>query len=320
MTGYTRRHVLAGLAAAGALRLEAAEAPNRFRGAFPIMATPFTEANEVDYDDLRREVDYLERCGVQGMVWPQLASEYVHLTKAERLRGMEVIAGAAKGRKPALVLGVQGANTEAMLEYAEAARKLSPAAVIAIPPTEAKSLDDYRAYYRALCRAVSVPVFIQTSGAAKGIVPTVEMIVELAKEFPNFGYVKEEVEPIVDRLLQLKQHRPLIKALFSGSSGWPYQMRLGFDGMMPGSPYADIYAQLWELHERGRMVEVRALFGKLLLMTTLEQQVPGMRMYMMKKRGVFKTLRSRRSEFKGSPEAIREIDETYLVLKKYWRT
>ena len=35
---------------------------------------------------------------------------------------------------------------------------------------------------RALYRAETLPVFIQTSGGAMGIVPTVEMIVELARE------------------------------------------------------------------------------------------------------------------------------------------
>jgi hypothetical protein len=112
------------------------------RGVFIIMATPYTESDAVDYEDLAREVDFLDRCGVQGMVWPQLASEYSRLTKEERLRGMEAIGKAAKGKKPALVLGVQGPNKAAALAYLEKAESVGPDAIIAIPPTEAKSLDD----------------------------------------------------------------------------------------------------------------------------------------------------------------------------------
>jgi hypothetical protein len=96
-------------------------------------------------------------------------------------------------------------------------------------------------------------------------------------------------------------------------------MRLGFDGMMPGAPFADIYAQLWELHEAGRERQVRELFSRLLLMTTLEAQIPGTRLYVMKKRGVFKTLVSRRSEFKPTPEAVQEIDESFALLKPFLR-
>src|SRR5213595_3762785 len=148
---YTRRQLLAGLSVAAlGPRLPAAGTPGKpMRGVFIIMATPYTESDAVDYEDLAREVDFLDRCGVQGMVWPQLASEYTQLTRDERLRGMETLAKAAKGKKPALVLGVQGANKTAALAYAEKAQSLAPDALIAIPPTEAKSLDDFRDYYRA---------------------------------------------------------------------------------------------------------------------------------------------------------------------------
>jgi 4-hydroxy-tetrahydrodipicolinate synthase len=285
------------------------------RGAFPILATPYTETQAIDYDDLAGEVEFMVRCGVQGMVWPQSASEYTQLTKQERLKGMEVLANAARGKRPALVLGVQGANTEEMLEYARHAESLEPDAVIAIPPAKGKSIDDFRVYYRALCQIARRPVFIQTSGGPHGIEPSVVFIVELAREFPNFGYVKEELG--MPRMLELAKYRPAIKALFSGTGGWPYEMRLGFDGMMPGCPYADIYAQLWTLHENGERDKVRELFSKLTLMTTLEQQIPGMRLYVMKKRGVFKTLVSRRTEFKATPEAIGEIDETFAMLRPH---
>src|SRR6185436_20820103 len=146
---YTRRQLLAGLSVAAlGPRLPAAGTPGKpMRGVFIIMATPYTESDAVDYEDLARQVDFLDRCGVQGMVWPQLASEYTQLTKEERMRGMEVLGRAAAGRKPALVPGVQGSNTEQALEYLKHAEKLGPDAVIAIPPKEAQSLDNFREYY-----------------------------------------------------------------------------------------------------------------------------------------------------------------------------
>src|SRR5215470_18051149 len=113
----TRRQWISGLAATAAARgLGAAIQPDKpMRGVFIIMATPYTESDAVDYEDLAREVDFLDRCGVDGMVWPQLASEYSKLTREERLRGMEAIGKAARGKKPALVLGVQGPNKAAAL-------------------------------------------------------------------------------------------------------------------------------------------------------------------------------------------------------------
>lgn len=273
----------------------------------------------MDYEDLAAEVNFMDRCGAHGMVWPQMASEYTHLTRDERLRGMEVLAKSARGKRPVLVLGVQGPNTEAALEYAHRAEELGPDALIAIPPTEAKSIDDFREYYRALGRVTKRPFFIQTTGGAKGIVPDVKLLVELAREFPNFGYIKEEYSPVIQRMTELAEHRPDIKGVFSGNAGVGllYEMRLGFDGTMPGAPYADLYAQIWDLYHQGEERRARDLFAMLLLMINLDERIPGTRQYMMKRRGVFKTIVSRAREVKLSPAAIREIEFNFEALRPY---
>lgn len=294
------------------------------RGAFIIAATPYKDApgKPIDFDDLTGEVDFLDRCGVQGMVWPQMASEFSSLTKDERMQGMEALAKAAKGKKPALVLGVQAPNQAEMLEYAAHAEKLEPDAVIAMPPSEATSLDEYKAYYTALCKLAKRPVFIQTTGGAKDLEPPVEMIVELAREFKNFGYVKEEAKPVIERLTELAKYRPdPIKTVFSGAAGkgWTYEMRLGFDGTMPGAMFADVYALLWELHEKGDLDQLREVFSKLLLMINLDQQIPGVRNYTFQKRGIFKTSISRRGDYSWTDAQKAEIDWNLEGLRPYFR-
>ena len=299
-----------------------ADTPKAMRGAFIIMATPYTEAKKVDYEDLAGEVDYLDKSGVQGMVWPQFASEYPYLTKQERFRGMEVLAKAARGKKPALVLGVQAPNTEQMIEFARHAETVEPDAVIAMPPKEATSLDDYRRYYSELCKLAKRPVFIQTTGGAEDIEPTVEFIVEVAKEFPNFGYIKEEYRPVMERMLKLAEHRPnVIKSVFSGASGrgWPYEMRYGLDGTMPAASYADVYALLWELHEKGDRDKIREVFSKLMLMINLNAHIPGVRNYILKRRGIFKTTKARRADYTWSEDAVAEIEHNFAALEPYLR-
>src|SRR3954453_20090743 len=116
---YTRRECLmlaaAGIVTRGGVRAAGAagagEAAKPMRGAFMILTTPFTAAGAVDWEDLVREVEFCDRCGVHGIVWPQGSSGVRYLTTAERMRGLEVLAKAARGKKPALVLGVQGKDT-----------------------------------------------------------------------------------------------------------------------------------------------------------------------------------------------------------------
>lgn len=320
----TRRSLLAGLGST-ALILSAplrAQTRKSFKGIFPIVATPFTSSKPVDYEDLANEVEFLDRCGVHGMVWPQLASEYQSLTKEERLHGMETLARAHRGKKSALIFGVQGETKEVAVEYTRHAEKLEPDALIAIPPKQAKTLDDYRDYYGAFARATERPVFLQTTGGAPGLEPKIAFLVDLAKEFPQLGYVKEEWSPVIPRMLELASHRPAIKSVFSGSGGrgMMYEWRLGMDGTMPGSPYADLYVQVWDAYEAGDKDKAREIFSKLLLMLNCENQVEGTRQHIMKKRGVFKTTVSRLRTFTLTPEAIAEIEYHWQGCKPYMKT
>jgi dihydrodipicolinate synthase/N-acetylneuraminate lyase len=335
--GWTRRECLAAFASAaiaphvrlGATAGAEPAASKPMRGAFMILSTPFTEAGAVDWADLEREARFVDACGAQGLVWPQGSSEVASLTREERLKGMEILAGGSRGRKAALVLGVQGRDVAEMREYALRAEALAPDAMIAMPPSGAKSLDDYRGYFRALGALTRRPVIIQTSGGAKGLTPPVDMMIALAQEYPHLGYAKEESEPLIERMKTLVSHRPPMRSVFGASfgSGWLYEMRLGLDGVITGNAmYADLMARIWELHVRRQSAELRDAFSKFLLMRNLSQQIPGADLYVMKKRGVFKTMMTRRGAAPGSgrarsitisPEEAAEIDDRFDALKPY---
>ncbi|MCP5109901.1 MAG: hypothetical protein GY953_03605 [bacterium] len=321
--GMTRRELVGGLGAfAVAAGLPARAAGTKpLRGIFPIVATPYTESKAVDYDDLRTEIGFLDRCGVHGMVWPQLASEYYKLTKKERFQGMEVIAEAHRGKKAALVFGVQGVNREEALEYVKQAERLGPDALIAIPPREAWTAGDFREYYRAIAQATERPIFMQTTGGSRKVVPKIELLLELMREFPHLSYIKEEVQPIVERMIELKKHPEAVKGVFSGGGGrgMMYEMRLGMDGTMPGSPYSDLYVQVWDAYQAGKHAKARDVFSKLLLMLNCDRQVAGTRQYIMKKRGVFKTTVSRLRDYKYTPEAIAEIEHNWAACRPLLR-
>jgi dihydrodipicolinate synthase/N-acetylneuraminate lyase len=331
----TRRDFLATMTAAAVmadLKGATAEAAGKpLRGAFMILHTPFTAHGLVDWEDLGREVAFVDRAGCQGVVWPQGSSGVATLTRDERLRGMEVLAKAVQGKKVALVLGVQGRDIEEMLGYVERAEALAPDAVIAMPPTSASTLDEYRRYFRALAAAARRPVILQTSGGARNLVPPVEMIVELAREFPNCGYVKEESAPVVDRMREEVRQRPPMRGVFGASLGvgWLYEMRLGLDGVITGNAmYADVMARMWELHTRGQRDELRDAYSKFLLIRNLDEQVPGTSLHVMKKRGIFRTTVTRAgvpspgqaptiNQLALPPDAIQEIDYRFAALGPY---
>lgn len=317
----TRRQLLAAAGTAAGAQAFARAGEKPMRGVFPILSTPYTETRILDYGGLAREVEFLDRCGAHGMVWPQWGSEQEHLTKEEKLRGMEVLSNAAKGKKPALVLGVQDPDPKVAFEFAEHAEKLAPDALISMPPPSARSVEDYRSYFRTMAKITRRPFFVQTSGGAKGVAPEVGLLVDLAEEFPNFGYIKEEYPPVIERIRTLLGKRPAIRSVMCGFNGRSlmYEMRLGTDGTCPLACCTDIFAQIWDLYHEGQELKSRELYSKLLLILNLEEVIRGTSQYLMKRRGVFKTTVSRRREVKLSPSETQEIEANLEVLQPYLR-
>jgi 4-hydroxy-tetrahydrodipicolinate synthase len=311
-------------------RVDAAGA-KPMRGAFMILHTPFTADGAVDWDDLAKEAAFVDRAGCAGIVWPQGSSSVATLTKEERMQGMAVLSKALQGKRAAVVLGVQGRDTAEMLEFARRAEALAADAVIAMPPTTGQTMEDYRQYFRALAAVATRPVILQTSGGNRALAPSTDLIVELAGEFPTFGYVKEETAPILDRMRAELRHRPAMKGIFGASfgTGWLYEMRLGLDGVITGNAmFADLMARIWDAHERGRHDEARDAYSKFLLMRNLEEQVPGTSLHIMKKRGIFKTTTTRAgapvagqapkvNRIVLPPDAIEEIEYRFAALKPY---
>src|SRR5208283_1790455 len=121
------------------------------------------------------------------------------------------------------------------------------------------------------------PVFIQTSGGTQGIDPSVEFLLDLAKEFPNLGYIKEEVNPVIDRMKALIKAKPVTTSVFSAANGYglTYEMRFGADGDMPEAQFTDVYVAVWDLYQSGQKEKARTAFGSLLLMLNQMRQFAG---------------------------------------------
>jgi len=160
---------------------------------------------------------------------------------------------------------------------------------------------------------------------------------ELAKEFPNFGYVKEESHPVVPRIRALLAS-PLIRSVFSarGAFGWLYESRLGTEGLVTERiAYADILATIWKLMKSGSdPAMLKDMYSKLMLMLNLQHTHPGnlrgYSLYLLKMRGVFRTMISRQygpgggtpakpifSDLALSEEEIAEIEWRFESLKPY---
>jgi 4-hydroxy-tetrahydrodipicolinate synthase len=273
------------------------------RGIFPIAQTPFTESNKLDLDALIEEVRFIDRGGVHGFVWPQMASEWMTLSEAERLEGAEAIASTGKKLRPAIVIGVQSSNVASAIKYAKHAERVGADAIISLPPSENSDAKTDLEYYKAVGGATRLPLFVQAVGNMG-----VDLLIEMYKAIPTFRYVKDEAGNPLMSVGPLRQRSSDHLNIFSGSHGRDLidEMRRGFSGSMPAAPFADLYAQTWDLWHEGKHDEAMAMHSKtLLILTEMLSHGPESLKYILYLRGVFKTYGLRTRQSPGFPLAAK---------------
>ena len=303
---------------AAAFSLAAAKAgagATPMRGVFPILQTPYRESGELDTEVLAREVKFLDRLGVHGVVWPQLASEWGELTADERSAGAESMMAAAKGARCAVVLGVQGPDLEAARRYARQADKLQPTAIIALPPREASNLSHVADYYRGIARECALPLFVQTIGEM-----SVEFVLRMRKDIPTLRFVKDEAGHTLSRISEYQRLAPDL-AVFTGAHGKTMidELSRGASGTMPAGSFADLYVLLWNRWQAGEREQAMESLSRIALLVN-EVSAYGMPSlkYILHLRGVFPNWRCRgkADDPHFSADAQRSIREIYEFAHK----
>ena len=311
LEGWDRRSFLQllgasalGLVMPGSKFLAAASSGSKpLRGIFPVAQTPFTESNKLDMDSLIGEVRFIDRGGVHGFVWPQMASEWMTLSEAERLEGSEAIASTGKKLRPAIVIGVQAPNLATAIKYAKHAERVGADAIISLPPSENSDRATDLEYYKAVGAATELPLFVQAVGNMN-----VDLLIEMYKAIPSFRYVKDEAGSPLMSVAPLRERSSGRLKIFSGSHGRDLidEMRRGFTGCMPAAPFADLYAQTWDLWHEGKHDEAMAMHARtLLLLTEMLSHGPEAVKYVLCLRGVFRTYRLRTRQSPGFSSAAK---------------
>lgn len=261
------------------------------RGIFPIAQTPFTVSDKLDVKALVEQLRFIDRGRVHGFVWPQLASEWSTLSESERMEGAESLGLAAKKLRPALVLGVQGPNTDAAVRYAIHAKKAGADAIISLPPVDEQNPKAVIAYYKRVGEATDLPLFAQAVGNMS--VPT---LIEMYKTIPTLRYVKDEAGQPLFRIRELREQSSDQLKVFTGGHGRTMidEMVRGFSGTMPAASFADLYATAWDLWQDGKQKESMEMFGRVSMLIS-EISVYGIESlkYILELRGVFQTHQTR---------------------------
>lgn len=224
----------------------------QFRGVYAIPVTPFNDDLSVDWDSLRKCVEFSVEAGAHGIVVPVNASEGPFLTDTERKQVLKIAIEVVDGAVP-VVGGVSGTSTTQSVDLTRNAAELGADSVMAMPPNGATSSIMWD-HFAAIAEAGQLPVWIQNNKPPAGpIVPT-DMMVRMLNEVEHVDYVKEESNLPGQVMTELfEKAGGAIRGVMGGMGGRYLvdEYRRGSCGTMPAGHITDAHARLWDALEAG---------------------------------------------------------------------
>ena len=270
------------------------------RGVLPIAHTPFLDDDSIDFESLRRQVDWAFESSADGL-GTGMVSELLRLTFEERVALTEKLAEFT-ARRGAFFAGVGAESTKQAVEYARLAERVGADAVMAIPPVSTRlPVAAVRDYFLALADAVALPIIVQDASGYVGQPIPIPVCVELLKRFGRDKILfKPEASPIGPNLSALRDATDGEAQIFEGSGGVCLidSFRRGITGTMPGMEFLTAIVALWQALERRDDDAAYRIYFPVCALVSLQLQAGldgflAVEKYVLHRRGLFTTDRRR---------------------------
>lgn len=182
---------------------------NIFKGLGIALITPFTSEGRVDYDALRRLIEYQLANGADFLCILATTGEAPCLTQQERDDITAFIRERVAGRVPILKY-CGGNNTAAVVEEIKTTDWTGIDGILSICPYYNKpSQEGIYQHFKAIAEVSPLPIVLYNVPGRTGVNMKPETIVRLANDFTNIVGVKEASGSMeqVDEIIKNKPHR-----------------------------------------------------------------------------------------------------------------
>lgn len=163
----------------------------KFIGTGVALVTPFKEDLSVDYEALKKLVNYNIENGIDYLVINGTTGESGTITEEEKQEIINVIVQTNNKRLP-LVLGVGGSNTALVVKELKTRNFSGIDGILSVAPYYSKPTQEgFYQHFKAIATATDLPIILYNvpGRTAKNMDP--ETTLRLAKDFKNIIGVKE---------------------------------------------------------------------------------------------------------------------------------
>jgi dihydrodipicolinate synthase/N-acetylneuraminate lyase len=289
-------------------------------GVFNVISTPIDSNDEIDQKTLKKEIDWLIKCGSNGAVLA-MVSEVLRFSASERRKQWQLSLAYLSDRIP-LVVSVGAESAAIAVGLAKDAQKDGATAVMATPPSAfVASADEVKSYYQRIIEAVDITVIVQDASNYLGAPIELDTYVELIDKYGDERVqFKPEAKPVKERLAKLNKISDNRARVFEGQGGIDLldTHPLGVKGTMPGAEVPWAIVGLWNALEKKDLSTAQAIHTPLAKLisyqTTLDAYV-AVEKYLLVKQGVFVNTNQRGPVgFKLDEQTKNKIDLAYSEL------
>ncbi len=196
---------------------------NKLRGMGVALVTPFKQDGEIDFDALKRLVEYQITNGTDYLVVLGTTAETPTLTEEEKEAVIQTVVSTVHGRVP-LVLGMGGNNTRTLVNKIRTSDFNGIDALLSVTPYYNKPSQEglYR-HYEAIAKASRLPIILYNVPGRTGVNMLPETTLRLAHDFPNIVAIKEASGNFtqIDDIIKNKPER---FSVISGDDGITYPL------------------------------------------------------------------------------------------------
>jgi 4-hydroxy-tetrahydrodipicolinate synthase len=129
-------------------------------GIYVAMLTPFTDDGSINEEELRRIVDFLIESGVHGLFPISSVGEFIHMSREEKIRMMEITIDQNRGRVR-ITPGVGSSHPAESILLAQKAKELGADGVVVAPPYFFQlSQENIEKYFETISDAVDLPMIL----------------------------------------------------------------------------------------------------------------------------------------------------------------
>lgn len=154
---------------------------NQFRGVFTALVTPMDENLELDTSSLVRLVEYQIGQGIHGFYVGGSTGEGFILTTEERMKVLEIVVEAVKGRV-CVISHVGCISTLESIKLARHAEETGADAISAVVPFYYKvGLQEIQDHYSSIMSAVSLPMIVYHYPGATGVQLSLDFYEEISR-------------------------------------------------------------------------------------------------------------------------------------------